>query len=88
MNKAIPFILVVDDAPDNLLLAGNLLTPHYRVKLAASGKLALEIAQAETPDLILLDVMMPGMNGYETCDFVYGKKNFRSLNACTYSHVS
>lgn len=67
MNNAIPLILVVDDAPDNLLLAGNLLTPHYRVKLAASGALALEIAQAETPDLILLDVMMPDMNGYDAC---------------------
>jgi putative two-component system response regulator len=67
MNKAIPLILVVDDAPDNLLLASNLLTPHYRVKLAAFGALALEIAQVETPDLILLDVMMPDMNGYETC---------------------
>ena len=57
MNNAIPLILVVDDAPDNLLLAGNLLTPHYRVKLAASGALALEIAQAETPDLILLGTL-------------------------------
>lgn len=67
MNNAIPLILVVDDAPDNLLLAGNLLTPRYRVKLAASGALALEIAQTETPDLILLDVMMPDMNGYDAC---------------------
>ncbi len=67
MNKSNPLILVVDDTPDNLMLASRLLTPHYRVKLAAGGAAALEIAQTEPPDLILLDVLMPDMNGYETC---------------------
>jgi putative two-component system response regulator len=60
-------ILVVDDIPDNLVLASALLKRDYKVKLANSGETALKIAQAEPPDLILLDVMMPGMNGYETC---------------------
>ena len=64
---ALPTILVVDDTPANLGLMGDLLAPHYRVRVANSGLRALAIAQAEPrPDVILLDIMMPGMDGYET----------------------
>jgi len=62
-----PVVLVVDDVPDNLVLANALLKKHYKVTIAANGEKALAIAQAEPPDLILLDVMMPVMDGYETC---------------------
>jgi putative two-component system response regulator len=59
-------ILVVDDTPENLTVLGELLTPLYRVRAAVSGAAALRIAASEPrPDLILLDVMMPGMDGYE-----------------------
>jgi putative two-component system response regulator len=62
----LPVILVVDDSPENLRVMGDLLTPHYRVRIAASGRRALEISvQEPKPDLILLDVMMPEMDGYE-----------------------
>ncbi|AWI54931.1 two-component system response regulator [Aquabacterium olei] len=60
-------VLVVDDAPANLSLLAGLLNRLYRVKLAASGAKALEIARRDRPDLILLDVMMPEMDGYEVC---------------------
>ena len=61
-------VLVVDDTADNLALMSRLLNDRYRVKLANSGQKALKIAQSETPpDLVLLDVMMPGMDGYEVC---------------------
>ena len=60
-------VLVVDDAPANLGLLAGLLNRLYRVKLAASGAKALEIARRDRPDLILLDVMMPEMDGYEVC---------------------
>ncbi|MES2088357.1 MAG: two-component system response regulator [Pseudomonadota bacterium] len=60
-------VLVVDDAPANLNLLASLLNPSYRVKLAPSGAKALEIALRTPPDLILLDVMMPEMDGYEVC---------------------
>lgn len=64
----VPTILVVDDTPDNLALISGLLRDHYRVKVANSGDRALRIAQsADRPDLILLDVMMPGMSGYDVC---------------------
>jgi len=61
-------ILVVDDTPDNLRLLVNLLTRHdYKVRPASSGAYALATSQRERPDLILLDIMMPDMDGYEVC---------------------
>ncbi len=59
-------ILIVDDAPENLFVLSELLSPHYRVLAANHGERGLKVAQsAPTPDLILLDVMMPVMNGYD-----------------------
>jgi DNA-binding response OmpR family regulator len=61
-------ILVVDDAEKNTRLLADLLTAKgYRTSTAASGERALELVRADPPDLVLLDVMMPGMNGYEVC---------------------
>ncbi|RAJ07902.1 response regulator [Aeromonas salmonicida] len=59
-------ILIVDDSPENLMVLTDLLSPNYRVLAAQSGEKCLRIATGKTlPDLILLDVMMPGMDGYE-----------------------
>ncbi|MGM0460831.1 MAG: response regulator [Fibrobacterota bacterium] len=60
-------ILVVDDEPANLNLIQNMLKDQYRLSFATSGKKAIDIAKKVTPDLILLDVMMPEMDGYDTC---------------------
>jgi signal transduction histidine kinase len=61
-------ILVVDDTPANLrFLNGMLLESGYRVRLAPNGKLALKSVHLNAPDLILLDIMMPEMSGYELC---------------------
>src|SRR5659263_769036 len=61
-------ILVVDDRPDNLALMSNLLKGAYNVKIAVGGERALKIAASDSPpDLILLDIMMPDMDGYEMC---------------------
>jgi adenylate cyclase len=61
-------ILVVDDTPQNVKLLADLLTVKgYAVVTAASGEEALAKIEKEIPDLVLLDVMMPGMNGYEVC---------------------
>jgi diguanylate cyclase (GGDEF)-like protein/PAS domain S-box-containing protein len=63
-----PAILIVDDAPDNLaLLRTMMLRQGYQTFVATSGERALEIAQRIQPDLVLLDVVMPGMDGLETC---------------------
>ncbi|MBL8258673.1 MAG: two-component system response regulator [Candidatus Competibacteraceae bacterium] len=58
-------VLIVDDTPENILLLSALLQPHYRVRAATSGARALQVvASPPRPDLILLDVMMPEMDGY------------------------
>lgn len=62
-----PVILAVDDSPEVLDIIKGALSKLYAVKLATRGDVALKIAQTQHLDLILLDVMMPGMNGYETC---------------------
>ena len=63
-----PSILIVDDTPANVLLLERMLVERgYKARSVLSGSLALEAARAEPPDLILLDIAMPGMNGYEVC---------------------
>jgi putative two-component system response regulator len=62
-----PTILIVDDTPQNLSLMSDLLHEHYTVKLAPSGERALKIVTANSLDLILLDIMMPVMDGFEVC---------------------
>lgn len=63
-----PDLLVVDDTPANLDLLSRLLAERgYRFRVASNGKRALAAVQAEPPDLILLDITMPGMDGYEVC---------------------
>lgn len=62
-------ILVVDDTPANLqVLAGMLKERGYKVRPVPGGKLALQAARRDPPDLILLDINMPDMNGYEVCE--------------------
>jgi putative two-component system response regulator len=60
-------LLIVDDTPENIDVLRGILSADYTVKIANSGHLALKIVAAQPPDLILLDVMMPGMDGYEVC---------------------
>lgn len=66
INK--PLILIIDDDPQNLkLLSFTLSEAGYRVALANGGQVALDVLQRRRPDLILCDVVMPGMDGYEVC---------------------
>lgn len=60
-------ILIVDDVPSNIRILVEELRSEYEIVVATSGKLALQRAVTNTPDLILLDIMMPEMDGYEVC---------------------
>lgn len=62
-----PSLLLVDDEPANLQVLRHTLQADYRLQFARDGQAALERVRADRPDLILLDVMMPGMSGYEVC---------------------
>lgn len=62
-----PTVLVVDDTPANLTLMAGVLNKHYRVQVAVSGAKALDIVRRRAPDLVVLDVMMPELDGYEVC---------------------
>ena len=60
-------ILIVDDTPFNIELLAGFLAPAYDVDTATIGEKALEIVGASPPDLVLLDIVMPGMDGFEVC---------------------
>ncbi len=72
-------LLVVDDEPTNLRVLKQLLAEDYRLLFAKSGEEALRLAQRELPDLILLDVMMPGMSGFEVCASLKQDDNTRAI---------
>ncbi len=60
-------VLIVDDTPDSIEILEGVLNDNYSIKAARNGKMALKIAEKTTPDIILLDIMMPEMDGYEVC---------------------
>lgn len=70
-NDIIPTILVVDDNPKNIQIVALLLRDmKYKIIIATDGKSAIDLVARAHPDLILMDVMMPGMDGFETCRFI------------------
>ncbi len=66
-ERRLPVVLAVDDTPENLTVIGAMLEGVAQVKVANSGEKALRVAEAAAPDLVLLDVMMPVMDGYAVC---------------------
>lgn len=73
-------VLIVDDIPLNVLLIDKMLTPFkFKIFKANSGEKALSIIDNDKPDIILLDLMMPGMSGYEVIENVREKKDKETL---------
>jgi len=66
-QEKIRTVLIVDDTPANVLLLEGILSQEYATRAATRGSEALEIALTTQPDLILLDIMLPDMDGYEVC---------------------
>jgi len=60
-------VLIVDDEPGNIKILSNVLMGDYVMSVATSGKQALDIARVQTPDIVLLDMIMPEMDGIEVC---------------------
>ena len=65
--QARPCLLLVDDQPINIQVLYRIFSPDYRVLMATSGAKALELCRDDRPDLVLLDVVMPEMDGHEVC---------------------
>jgi PAS domain S-box-containing protein len=73
-------ILIVDDMPVNLSILSTFLTHyHFEVLAAQTGEIALKLAETKYPDLILLDVMMPNMDGFETCQQLKANANTQDI---------
>ena len=79
-NDREAFVLIVDDNPLNLQVLGNTLRKNgYKLAAAKSGPEALDILQKKLPDLILLDIMMPEMDGYEVCKKLKEDENTKKI---------
>jgi putative two-component system response regulator len=76
----IPNILIVDDTPANLQILSDMLRERgYKVRPVSSGKLALQAAIASPPDLILLDITMPELDGYEVCERLKAQDSLKNI---------
>jgi DNA-binding response OmpR family regulator len=73
-------ILIVEDAPANIqTLTATLKVKGYQISVATNGKQALDVVARVRPDLILLDVMMPEMDGFETCQRLKASEQWRDI---------
>jgi len=82
-------ILVVDDKPDNLrLIMGMLKNMNFNVRPAKDGQTALNSARSNPPDLILLDILMPGIDGYETCKQIKADESLKDIPVIFISALS
>lgn len=73
-------ILIVDDTPANIKTLASMLQDAYKITISTSGEEALELVQnGPIPDVILLDIMMPGMDGYEVCKKLKAEKRTKDI---------
>ncbi len=79
-NEKESFILIVDDNPKNLQVLGNILREKkHKTAIAKSGVQALKFVEKKLPDLILLDIMMPEMDGFETCQNLKSRNDTKNI---------
>jgi two-component system, sensor histidine kinase and response regulator len=79
-TKIQPTVLIVDDNPNNIkVIALSLRVHNYKIVIATNGKDAIEMVNTIRPDLVLLDVMMPGMDGYQACEIIKSDKKNENI---------
>ena len=74
-----PTLLIVDDLPENIDILGAALADDYQIKIALDGEKCIQIARSARPDLILLDVMMPEMDGYRVCQILKSEPETQNI---------
>lgn len=74
-----PKLLLVDDVPTNIKMLVEILASDHRIAIATDGPMALQATMVEKPDLILLDIEMPNMNGYEVCEKLKANESTRDI---------
>jgi signal transduction histidine kinase len=74
-----PKVLLIDDTPANLQTLGRALASEYDLHIANSGSMGLNLAMEVRPDIILLDIMMPGMDGYEVCQHLKADEHLKNI---------
>ncbi len=79
MKRKRQTVLIVDDIPSNLLILKTILGDEYDIELAPGGREALETIESNPPDLILLDILMPEIDGYEVCERLKADEKTRSI---------
>lgn len=80
LQEKSPTVLIVDDNSNNVKIIALALQPlNFKLVIATSGKTAIEMVEKTRPDLVLLDVMMPGMDGFETCKIIKSKEENANL---------
>jgi len=72
-------VLIVDDEPGNITILSNVLAQDYALSVATNGKQALEIARVQSPDIILLDMIMPEMDGIEVCQSLKANEETKDI---------
>jgi two-component system, sensor histidine kinase and response regulator len=78
-EKVVQTILLVDDTPENIDVLAEILRDEYKIKVAPNGKSALKILSLGSIDLVLLDIMMPDMDGYEVCSQIKSNKEIKDI---------
>ena len=72
-------ILIVDDEPGNIKILSNVLAGDYALSVATSGAQALQIAQVQLPDIVLLDMVMPEMDGIQVCEALQANEDTKDI---------
>jgi putative two-component system response regulator len=72
-------VLIVDDEPGNIKILSSVLAGDYALSVATSGEQALEVARVQSPDIVLLDMIMPGMDGIEVCEALKAAEDTKDI---------
>lgn len=72
-------VLIVDDEPGNIKILSNVLAGDYSLSVAISGAQALQIAQVQLPDIVLLDMVMPEMDGIQVCQALKANEETKDI---------